>query len=343
MSESQKKRILWIDIAKGIAILLMVIGHVDNIHPYLKGIIFSFHMPLFMIINGYLIRSYDIKKTFIRSLRTLMLPYFVVCLLQAAISTILAAGSGTELEVLQYRLISMLFGMSKSSTILISVGGVSLIWFLTSLFLARNIYVILRSLLKKTPLWVQYGSVAVVSLLGYVIGKYVAFLPWSLDVAMVSVIFIAAGDILHKKGLIEKRNIPAILICGGIWVAFLLTKQHIELATRNYPFIIGGTVCAVAASICVMKLCRQIEKVSFLTTILTWFGKNSLIILSVHCLEVRFINWREMVFAPLGLSISPALEAVIRLVFISLVTLAFTLIYSAIKKATAQKRQPEKQ
>ena len=151
MSESQKKRILWIDIAKGIAILLMVIGHVDNIHPYLKGIIFSFHMPLFMIINGYLIRSYDIKKTFIRSLRTLMLPYFVVCLLQAAISTILAAGSGTELEVLQYRLISMLFGMSKSSTILTSVGGVSLIWFLTSLFLARNIYVILRSLLNLLP------------------------------------------------------------------------------------------------------------------------------------------------------------------------------------------------
>lgn len=44
------KRIAWIDIAKGIAILLMIIGHELPSNCHLYGLIFSFHMPLFFIL-----------------------------------------------------------------------------------------------------------------------------------------------------------------------------------------------------------------------------------------------------------------------------------------------------
>ena len=44
-----KKRIEWVDIAKGIAILLMVIGH-EVPSGLLYVFIFSFHMPLFFIL-----------------------------------------------------------------------------------------------------------------------------------------------------------------------------------------------------------------------------------------------------------------------------------------------------
>ena len=47
------KRIEWIDIAKGIGIILVVIGHISQIEV-LNDIIYSFHMPLFFIISGYL-------------------------------------------------------------------------------------------------------------------------------------------------------------------------------------------------------------------------------------------------------------------------------------------------
>lgn len=44
------KRLDWVDIAKGIAIILMVIGHeVENKSIY--ALIFSFHMPLFFILG----------------------------------------------------------------------------------------------------------------------------------------------------------------------------------------------------------------------------------------------------------------------------------------------------
>ena len=48
-----KSRIEYIDIAKGIGILLMVIGHMVSIFP-IRQFIFQFHMPMFLIFSGFL-------------------------------------------------------------------------------------------------------------------------------------------------------------------------------------------------------------------------------------------------------------------------------------------------
>ena len=80
-----------IDLLKGIAIVLVVIGHAtqwfsnfDNSNP-LFVIIYSFHMPLFMFLSGYV--SYnkkgkvDIKKRFY----SLVIPFFIWFLLSFAL------------------------------------------------------------------------------------------------------------------------------------------------------------------------------------------------------------------------------------------------------------------
>lgn len=46
-------RITWVDVAKGIAILLVIIGHTVNFGSSTRNFIFSFHMPLFFILSGY--------------------------------------------------------------------------------------------------------------------------------------------------------------------------------------------------------------------------------------------------------------------------------------------------
>ena len=46
------KRIDWIDIAKGLAIVLMVIGHTIPNNHFIT-LIFSFHMPLFIFLSGF--------------------------------------------------------------------------------------------------------------------------------------------------------------------------------------------------------------------------------------------------------------------------------------------------
>lgn len=49
---TNKFRLKWLDIAKGIAIILMVIGH-TSIPSTLSRFIFAFHMPLFFIASGW--------------------------------------------------------------------------------------------------------------------------------------------------------------------------------------------------------------------------------------------------------------------------------------------------
>lgn len=50
-----------IDISKGIAIILMILGHsiilTDNFTNYFFKLIFSFHMPLFFLFSGYYFRT----------------------------------------------------------------------------------------------------------------------------------------------------------------------------------------------------------------------------------------------------------------------------------------------
>ena len=46
-----------IDVAKGIGILLVMLGHILPNNSFLRMIIYSFHMPLFFILSGLVIKN----------------------------------------------------------------------------------------------------------------------------------------------------------------------------------------------------------------------------------------------------------------------------------------------
>lgn len=100
--QSETKRIKYIDTIKGFAILLVVMGHAiawqfDNFLSLLGNandyriyfwwlFIYSFHMPLFMFVSGYLFHRKttgfkDEMKYLWRRIHTLVLPYISVTLL----------------------------------------------------------------------------------------------------------------------------------------------------------------------------------------------------------------------------------------------------------------------
>ena len=74
-NSQKKKRIQYIDIARGIAIILMIIGHVIEGLP--RKIIYSFHMPLFIIVSGLLYKDRNAKDTIKNILKKLILPYAI--------------------------------------------------------------------------------------------------------------------------------------------------------------------------------------------------------------------------------------------------------------------------
>lgn len=73
-----KPRLMWLDIAKGIAILCTVIGH--TVTGRIKGMIYSFHMPLFFLLAGYTFREVpasEMKKAIKKDIVRLLIPYIL--------------------------------------------------------------------------------------------------------------------------------------------------------------------------------------------------------------------------------------------------------------------------
>ena len=95
--KNKEERLEYIDIAKGIAILLVVVGHtVRRGNPVsediVRGLIFSFHMPLFFVMSAITTRlsqdPYQLLKRTEKSFIRLIVPAISVYLLLQVIGII---------------------------------------------------------------------------------------------------------------------------------------------------------------------------------------------------------------------------------------------------------------
>lgn len=68
----------WIDWAKALGILLVVMGHSNYSQPDINPMIFMIHMPLFFVASGYLFKTDKTLKDITQSnIRTLLIPYLL--------------------------------------------------------------------------------------------------------------------------------------------------------------------------------------------------------------------------------------------------------------------------
>ena len=76
-----KKYILQLDYLKSIFIILMILFHlvyIGDTYPYLKKVVYTFHMPIFLVLSGYLSRTDKSIKQFIVNFWWLFLPYSIM-------------------------------------------------------------------------------------------------------------------------------------------------------------------------------------------------------------------------------------------------------------------------
>ena len=64
-----------IDIAKAVGIILMVVGHFNGLPLWFEKWIFSFHMPLFFILSGYLFKPKTEIQVIKGGIKSLVWPY----------------------------------------------------------------------------------------------------------------------------------------------------------------------------------------------------------------------------------------------------------------------------
>lgn len=75
------KRIEELDFLKGMFILLVIVFHlvyIGDTYPYAKRLVYTFHIPAFFMISGYLMKVDKKSLAFLKSMVWIMIPYIVM-------------------------------------------------------------------------------------------------------------------------------------------------------------------------------------------------------------------------------------------------------------------------
>jgi acyltransferase len=281
------KTIPWVDIARGLGILLVALGHC-SVSKALAVIIYAFHMPFFFLISGIL---YSNRKSFpsffLDKARRLLLPYLVFSI-TSFIYWQLGHPGGNEWVSLFWK--PLLLGVGSAEWTLINTP----LWFLPCLFEASVLFYFISKLNKR----LSVGVSILLSLAGIFLGKTVLSLPCHLDVALFCVGFISIG--FHFKDRLlygPASSIPVTIFALALFFGGICFTEKLDLFYRHYTGNIPLMVMlALTGSFILMALAKRIGAPNFLVAI----GKSSLGLLCLHGLAflalTKLIQFLQFVF-----------------------------------------------
>ena len=282
-----KKRIEYMDIAKGIGILLMIIGHIKLEHEKITTFIYSFHMPLFFLISGYFFK-HRIKKDEIKYiLRHLIIPYIITCL-----SIILYNCIRLAIDQNYNEIINVIKEIGKSSLFGCGYGmhygirQIGAIWFLLALSVALYLMNSIYTSRYRVIL------VVIIAYIGYVTSKYV-WLPLSIQPGMVALIYIYLGMLAHQHDLLNQK-IPAYMYIYmvGLVIFSTLFLKKMCIVTNTYNGVIDFLV-GISGTVLCIKISQLIEsRTRFVKKGLIFIGQNSLKCMCIHLFSLNCLRWR---------------------------------------------------
>lgn len=321
-----KQRNTFVDIMRGVAMLLVVLGHtmtectVGSQSTFLYNIVWSLQMPLFILISGYVTRySKEIKtiselfKFFLKRTTAYLLPFAVWSFLVRGL--ILDQKIFLDIKYMLWHMdlgywflvtiwtISIFFGISSfvSSKVKNSVLGEKVLFFV--------IYVCGMALLGSIGYFAGMSFFCIKLTLYYMPFYFAGYLYGQYSDKIFSLSFgITMVDII-------------VAFCLALWIFALIRLNMYSLPDGSVFIIVRATVslCGCIAVCGLLKGVVDRTASKYLYTALTWIGTHSLEIYLAHYLFLSIIKTAEL---PIFNSIKGVLFVVLNYVITILITIA---------------------
>ena len=266
------KRIEYIDAAKGLAMILVVVGHCHWKGHLAGSLIYSFHMPLFFIISGFFLKQVSLRQSIARSAMNYLRPYLITCGILLVISLVTTWLKGTDLLEDVWKCAKTAFYGGKCA----GCKGhfIGPLWFLVGLFWATVTYTFLRKQLRE-----PYRSFVVWGLFFAAILSYRKWqLPLCLQSGMAAVVYIWIGDLIRTHDLLRKfgdlKPIYKVLFLL-IWLLSVHFLGAMDLAKCNYGFGLRIPASVLATLLFIDGL-RMVHAKG------GWLGRSTLYLLCGH-------------------------------------------------------------
>lgn len=315
-----KERNHTIDILRGIAIFLVVFGHVTHI-PELRAYIWGFHIPVFFFLSGLLFRreKFSTFAAFAKSrLKSLVLPYAVFYVVTLAYWILIERHTrGADVSI-GSQIVGLVYGTYDLRYMMFNGA----LWFIPCLFSMEMLYWFVSKCRKPVC---QMGLLIGCYVVGLCLKSYTPWLPWGICAAFIGGVYYGIGDLC--KPLLDSPK----MISGGellkytaIIVLFALQIVALPWTGADLASLKVGNVWLYIPisliGICLYWLIASVVKKS---TVIEYLGVNSLVIFAfqepvyraVIFVASKFVGWPvEDVRTNLWLCIAIAVGSIIAIV-----------------------------
>lgn len=303
-------RIRYIDIIKGIGILLIVLGHAYTNYPHIITAVYSFHIPLFFIISGVLFERNKAwnRRWFIHKVRTILIPYVVWGAIFQMFLLVLNLFGGNAIKGQFHDRVCIYIELASGA-----------MWFLPVMFSANLVFAFMcwkKSKIICIFVGISFFIVAV-------------FLPKSYPLvetfirAGVGYLFLCIGYFWKKYFTVESHRwmVCAFLVLDVLMVYF---NGTVSLAIRSFNNPITYIATSVLGSWVLFQICHWIDRNKKLRTgLLEKWGRYSIVILCTHQCIIEVIRILDYKFLGRMITNSGGLEGIIITIIIMVLITIF--------------------
>ena len=289
----------YIDVARGIGIILLILGHIVSGNTHLFNWIYSFHMPLFFFLSGMVANekklnnfpAYVKKKAMAR-----IFPYFIIVALGFIICMIIPSYRADVIADGWYSQITHILWYCRP--VYLYIGQV---WFLIALFWSEIFFYGWYKLVGKRHVILQLATALIFVVLSRHIWKldpYMPFIqkiPFLIDAACMGTFCYILGFLTERYHLLDRINkwiklllIPIAFVINiyvGTWLNGYTNMVDLVFvnAFRYVPAMIAGVAGVVLLS-CFLQKFKPLE----------WIGRYSLPLFASHTFIIYLV--REIVY-----------------------------------------------
>lgn len=270
------KRLEYLDYIKGFSILLVILGHIYDSSKFIKIWIYSFHIPLFFIISGALIKYTNIKKRSMKNIivskfKSLIIPY--VCFELITILILMIKNDFTLGAFKQNVVESILMYCKAGAT-----------WFLPCIFVAEIVYIIVLKYIKNNKINIIF------SLSIFLIPFFIKTENHYLIVILrcfTAYGFISFGYWFYELIINKEINLKLIvlLLISNIVISYF--NGFVELWNLNFKNPILYTINSIIGTLLIIY---AFKKINLNLNILKYFGINTIIIMSTQQVILNVIS-----------------------------------------------------
>ncbi len=315
MHTKKLQRVDFIDIARGIGIVLMVMGHCDNIGK-ISSFVNLFHMSLFIFLSGYLFKNRQINS-FSELIIYLWKRIYRLYSFYLIFEILFYLCSDFFLEIGFYSShISyggkFIFPIQSFKDFVLHILQIVILmgrepfcaafWFIVSLIFVTSGYAILNYVSNKQKIISNSLFVLLGCVLSFCIGCTVSALHINIPRLFPAFTFLLIyhlGNLyyIYQKNFNLSSLLKTIIFFASIIILIILHQYgKISMNSNSFPnfaFFLLSSFCGIYA---VIFLSKMFAKIKVLSKIFLKIGKSSLLIMALHLVAFKIVMFIQYLF-----------------------------------------------